>query len=89
MELEEIFWKDGKFVNSKGEEVNPIPIGEPKIIEMRALSYNNPYGILIESEKYDKKYKEVNAYIKGISQRGLGGDFSVPLTIFSFYFFKI
>ncbi|MEK6833111.1 MAG: hypothetical protein AABY32_03615 [Nanoarchaeota archaeon] len=28
--LEEIFWKDGKFVNVKGEKINPKQIGDIK-----------------------------------------------------------
>jgi len=31
--LEEIFWKEGKFLNSKGEKVNPKPIGDIKPYE--------------------------------------------------------
>ncbi len=30
--LEEIFWKEGKFVNKNGKEVNPKMISLPKII---------------------------------------------------------
>lgn len=33
--LEQIFWKEGKFVNSDGEEVMPKAIGGPKLISIQ------------------------------------------------------
>jgi hypothetical protein len=31
--IEEIFWKEEKFVKANGEEVHPKPIGEPIVIQ--------------------------------------------------------
>lgn len=55
--LEQIFWKDGKFVNKKGKIVKASPIGKPRIIYTKSVR-----GI----HKYLKfEDLEANAFIKG------------------------
>lgn len=87
MILEEISYKEGKFVNRKGKEVRPEPIGESQIISMNNQSLDessvwisNYWYRLIEK---DKKYNEANVFAKGVSWLdGLN-------TIQSFNFYKI
>ena len=61
--LEQIFWKGGKFVNTKGKEVNPKEIGKSHVILL-----NFPFveeEILKKSEEIilNKNYSsEINAY---------------------------
>ena len=77
--LEEICWKDGKYQNKEGKEVNLKPIGEQIKISIETsqrtgliVSFKNPYVLfceqliyrLIDLQKNDEKYKEVNAFVK-------------------------
>jgi len=65
--LEQIFWKDGKFVNTKGKEVDPKEIGKSHVIGL-----NFPFKeeeILKRAEEIisDKNYSsEINAYMINI-----------------------
>ena len=78
--LEQIFWKDGKFLDDKGKEIKPEPIGVSQMIEVVTSRFiggtmispnyekelNNSLSTLLESlQKGDKRYVEINAFSKG------------------------
>jgi hypothetical protein len=62
--LEQVFWKGGKFVNTKGKEVDPKQIGQSHVVRL-----NFPFSgeeILKKSEDIilKKNYSsEINSYI--------------------------
>ncbi len=72
--LEEIFWKDGKFVNGKGNQVNPKPIGLPLSLifwyddeEVEESKRRLQEHIMIKKEtaikeRPDLGYQEANSY---------------------------
>ncbi len=67
--LEEIFWKEGKFVNSKNEEVKPEPIGRPRMYScIRAISIKlnkcHELGLYEDYQGFIEKNK-INAYMQG------------------------
>jgi len=71
--LEEIFWREGKWINGKNEEVKPEPIGSPKLLSLtldmslRLLEEDSPLNkenlrkisqVILPSNKSS----EINAY---------------------------
>jgi len=75
MELEQIFYVQGKFLDSKNKEVKPEQKGGPISINLMA---NNIPRIdiprLISRIKKDDSYKnlDINAYCKGKSSQDYG-----------------
>ncbi len=75
--LEEIFWKEGKFVNANGKEVKPKSIGTSHNIRtnypLHSLGMARNYELpdekipekLEELQKRDKSFLNVNAYSVG------------------------
>jgi len=70
--LERIFWK-GKWVNSFGKKVNPVPIGEPKTFRIYGKEPHEEKESLQETEEDVKMYElfdahrnEINAYEIGV-----------------------
>jgi len=97
--LEEIFWKEGKFVNNKGEMVNPKPIEFPKLISLeRDTKFR--YSKIQKKDLIDylkKHYKNIdaNAVLIGNEKFNLiqKGDCVLPLMYhqynYSIQFYKI
>lgn len=68
--LEQIFWKEGKFVKKNGEEVKAEAIGNPKIIynHERNSSYETLKIAtlkLLNLQIKEKEYGNVNRYCLG------------------------
>jgi hypothetical protein len=61
--LEEISWVEGKFLDSKGNEVKPEPRGTPKLIFLA----HNTDGVEkeINSLASNSNDAEINAFLKG------------------------
>lgn len=58
--LEEIFCKDGKFVDEKNNEIHPQPIGNPMFIaDVNKTFIKNK--LMREQKKFIKRFK-INAY---------------------------
>jgi len=85
--LEEIFWKEGKFVKTNGEEINPKPIGKPKLVqwgpysslETKKVMEMMPNGILIQLpyhlkilQEENSEYSKVNSFSRVISDKSEG-----------------
>ena len=90
--LEQIFWKEGKFVNSKGKEVKAKQIGKSSLLETCAHGNLGDYllEILDSLKRKEKIYEEVNAFLKGDELQNVG-TFSLGycVSIQSFNLYKI
>jgi len=72
IEWKDLDWKEGGFVNQKGERVNPIPLGpgHSRTRFMSNIHEEIPYMaevLLEELQKEDKAYHLANAYSSVLS----------------------
>jgi len=63
--LEEIFWRDGKWVNEKGKGIKPEPIELPETFNLKndKMLKEDP---IFEKNYLETKSKEINAYSKKV-----------------------
>jgi len=71
--LEEIFWKEGKFLDNKDNEIIVNPIGIPIIVEAGALISNDERLKKINEKlsnlmMKEDTYQEVNSYLTRTSK---------------------
>ncbi len=95
-ELEEIFWKNGKFVKmSNMKEVKPEPIGKPTFLGIKnPLEFDSPHKYIAKKiyERFnalllideEKGYDKVNSYLK----RDIGESGTYPCNLM-INFYKI
>jgi hypothetical protein len=91
--LEQVFWRKGKFVNSKNKEVNPKQIGETYAVK---LNYPFRYEEIlkraeeISSNPKIKNSSEINAYMIGSGVEATYSFINEPCLIdVSLEFYKI
>lgn len=64
--LEEIFWKNKKFLNSKNKKVKPEPIGLPRAFIGLKKDKILQDDLILEKDILETKGQEINAYSKKI-----------------------
>jgi hypothetical protein len=94
MELEEIFWKNGGYIDKKGKAIKPESIGWPVQVKTDAIHfdylpkdktiYNLIESRFSELKKENKDFNDVNSYLSTHDHtRNFGGG---AVTNDSFYF---
>lgn len=63
--LEEIFWKEEKFVDSKGREVKPEAVGKPIIITHKRLDNKNFEDYIYKEYQNFTENKNIKGYLVG------------------------
>ena len=71
--LEEIFYKDEKFVDNKGNKINPKPVGTPIILNINLDDFNKYRDEKLRARlsRLQTKYQRINAYIQGQTLPGI------------------
>ena len=82
--LEEIFWKEGRFVDTKNKEVKAEAIDEPRTINISLLIRGSTKKMKLERiNRESSLISKANAYCEGLSP---SGPYS---TSFSIQFYRI